>query len=30
MPVKDMWEGFDRFSKVNEMNGNLAHELKDF
>ena len=25
-----MWEGFDRFSKVNEMNGNLAHELKDF
>ncbi len=29
-PVEDMWEGFDRFCKVQEMNGRLANDLKEF
>jgi hypothetical protein len=30
MPVEDVWEGFDRFCKVQEVAGNLAGELKEF
>lgn len=29
-PVEHMWEGFDRFLKVQEMNGKLADDLTLF
>jgi len=29
-PVENMWEGFDRFLKVQEMGGKLADDLTQF
>jgi hypothetical protein len=30
LPVEEMWDGFDRFCKVQELNGRLAGDLKDY
>jgi hypothetical protein len=29
-PIEDMWDGFDRFCKVQEISGKLSGDLKEF
>jgi hypothetical protein len=29
-PVEDMWDGFDRFCKIQELNGRVAGDLKEW